>query len=238
MDDIMNEQPTEQPLRAALDRDLAALKEDVLQLGEMTSSAIARAMESLLSRDTVLAQDVVEKDTAINEKRFDIEEESLSLIATQQPAAGDLRAIIAAMNMVGDLERMGDHAAGIATIVLRMEVEEQIEIPPGLTLMFEKASEMLKQALNAYAQEDAAMAPRVAAMDDEIDEIYTKLFRGLMEFISAHPQMTTGGLYLLFAGHNFERIADRSTNLAERVVFLRSGMMQELNPESDEAGLN
>ena len=123
MDDIMNEQPTEQPLRAALDRDLAALKEDVLQLGEMTSSAIARAMESLLSRDTGLAQDVVDKDTAINEKRFDIEEASLSLIATQQPAAGDLRAIIAAMNMVGDLERMGDHAAGIATIVLRMEVE-------------------------------------------------------------------------------------------------------------------
>ena len=142
------------------------------------------------------------------------------------------------MNMVGDLERMGDHAAGIATIVLRMEVEEQIEIPPGLTLMFEKVSEMLKQALNAYAQEDAAMAPRVAAMDDEIDKIYSKLFRGLMEFIAEHPKMTTGGLYLLFAGHNFERIADRSTNLAERVVFLRSGRMQELNPESDEAGLN
>ncbi len=238
MDDAMSKQSIEQPLRAALDRDLAALKDEVLQMGVMTAEAIARAMESLLNRDTVLAQKVVANDDAINAKRFDIEEESLSLIATQQPAASDLRAVVAAMNMVGDLERMGDHAAGIATIVLRMEVEEQIEIPPGLTLMFEKVSEMLKQALNAYAQEDAAMAPRVAAMDDEIDEIYTKLFRGLMEFISAHPQMTTGGLYLLFAGHNFERIADRSTNLAERVVFLGSGRMQELNPESDEAGLN
>ncbi len=234
----MSEQPKEQPLRAALDRELAALKDDVLQLGEMTSEAIARAMESLLNRDTVLAQEVVANDAAINAKRFDIEEESLSLIATQQPAAGDLRAVVAAMNMVGDLERMGDHAAGIATIVLRMEEEEKIKIPPGLSSMFEKTNEMLQRALNAYAQDDAAMARQVAAMDDEIDKIYSKLFSGLMEFIAEHPQKTTGGLYLLFAGHNFERIADRSTNLAERVIFLGSGRMQELNPESDEAGLN
>jgi len=234
----MSKQPTGSPARAALDRELEALKDDVLQLGEMTSVAIARAMESLLNRDTVLAQEVVAKDAAINTKRFDIEEESLALIATQQPAASDLRAVVAAMNMVGDLERMGDHAAGIATIVLRIEEEEQIEIPPGLSSMFAMTSEMLKKALNAYAQDDAAMAHQVASMDDEIDKIYSKLFRGLMEFISEQPQMTTGALYLLFAGHNFERIADRSTNLAERVIFLGSGMMQELNPETDEAGLS
>lgn len=238
MDDDMGKQLTGSPMRATLDQELAALKEDVLQLGKMTSEAISRAMQSLLNRDTVLAQDVVECDAAINAKRFDIEEESLTLIATQQPAAGDLRAVVAAMNMVGDLERMGDHAAGIATIVLRMQEEEQLEIPPGLTSMFEKTSEMLQRALNAYAQDDAAMAHQVAAMDDEIDKIYSKLFSGLMEFIAEHPQKTTGGLYLLFAGHNFERIADRSTNLAERVIFLGSGRMQELNPESDEAGLN
>ncbi|MGB2896546.1 MAG: phosphate signaling complex protein PhoU [Anaerolineales bacterium] len=234
----MSKPPSELPARAALDRELATLKDDVLQMGEMTSEAIARAMESLLNRDAVMAQEVVANDAAINEKRFDIEEESLSLIATQQPAASDLRAVVAAMNIVGDLERMGDHAAGITTIVLRMEVEEQIEIPPGLSAMFEKASEMLQQALNAYGQNDAAMAHRVAGMDDEIDTIYTKLFRGLMEFIAKQPQMTTGALYLLFAGHNLERIADRSTNIAERVIFLGSGKMQELNPETDEAGLN
>lgn len=234
----MSKQPTRSPARAALDRELEALKDDVLQLGEMTSVAIARAMESLLNRDTVLAQEVVTNDAAINTKRFDIEEESLALIATQQPAASDLRAVVAAMNMVGDLERMGDHAAGIATIVLRIEEEEQIEIPPGLSSMFAMTSDMLQQALNAYAQDDAAMAHQVASMDDEIDKIYSKLFRGLMEFISEQPQMTTGALYLLFAGHNFERIADRSTNLAERVIFLGSGMMQELNPETDEAGLS
>ena len=238
MNEPMSKQPTGLTTRATLDQELAALKDDVLQLGEMTSGAIARAMESLLNRDTVSAQDVVNDDAAINAKRFDIEEESLSLIATQQPAAGDLRAIVAAMNMVGDLERMGDHAAGIATIVLRMQEEEQIEIPPGLSSMFEKTSEMLQRALNAYAQDDAAMAHQVALMDDEIDKIYTKLFRGIMELIAERPQMTTGWLYLLFAGHNLERIADRSTNLAERVIFLGSGRMQELNPESDEAGLS
>ena len=234
----MSEQPKDLPLRATLDRELAALKSDVLLLGEMTSSAIARAMESLVNRDTVLAKEVITGDAAINAKRFEIEEESFSLIATQQPAAGDLRAVVAAMNMVGDLERMGDHAAGIATIVLRMEEEEQIEIPLRLSSMFEMTSEILQQALNAYAQDDAAMAHRVPSMDDEIDKIYKGLFRGLMEFIAEQPQMTTGGLYLLFAGHNLERIADRSTNLAERVIFLGSGMMQELNPEPGEAGLN
>ncbi len=234
----MSEQPTDPPLRAALDRELAALKDEVLQLGEMTSEAIARGMQSLLNRDTVLAQGVVTDDAAINAKRFDIEEESLSLIATQQPAAGDLRAVVAAMNMVGDLERMGDHAAGIATIALRMEEEEQIETPPGLSTMFEKTNEMLQRALSAYSQADATVAHQVASMDDEIDKIYKKLFRGLMEFIAEQPQMTTGGLYLLFAGHNLERIADRSTNLAERVIFLGSGKMQELNPEADEAGMS
>ena len=234
----MSEQRKDLPLRAALDRELAALKSDVLLLGEMTSSAIARAMESLVNRDTVLAKEVIAGDAAINAKRFEVEEESFSLIATQQPAAGDLRAVVAAMNMVGDLERMGDHAAGIATIVLRMEEEEQIEIPLRLSSMFKMTSEILQQALNAYAQDDAAMAHQVPLMDDEIDKIYKELFRGLMEFIAEQPQMTTGGLYLLFAGHNLERIADRSTNLAERVIFLGSGMMQELNPEPDEAGLN
>ena len=234
----MSEQPKDLPLRAALDRELAALKADVLLLGEMTRSAITRAMESLVNRDTVLAKEVIAGDAAINAKRFEVEEESFSLIATQQPAAGDLRAVVAAMNMVGDLERMGDHAAGIATIVLRMEEEEQIEIPLRLSSMFEMTSEILQQALNAYAQDDAAMAHQVPLMDDEIDKIYKELFRGLMEFIAEQPQMTTGGLYLLFAGHNLERIADRSTNLAERVIFLGSGMMHELNPEPDEAGLN
>ena len=234
----MSEQPKDLPLRAALDRELAALKADVLLLGEMTRSAITRAMESLVNRDTVLAKEVIAGDAAINAKRFEVEEESFSLIATQQPAAGDLRAVVAAMNMVGDLERMGDHAAGIATIVLRMEEEEQIEIPLRLSSMFKMTSEILQQALNAYAQDDAAMAHQVPLMDDEIDKIYKELFRGLMEFIAEQPQMTTGGLYLLFAGHNLERIADRSTNLAERVIFLGSGMMHELNPEPDEAGLN
>ena len=234
----MSGQPGGSLARAMLDRELAAIKEEVLQLGEMVSKAIAQSMESLLTMDTDLAQEIIANDAAINAARFDIEEESLSLIATQQPAARDLRSVVAAMNMVGDLERMGDHAAGIATIVLRMEEADKIDIPAGLSSMFEKTSEMLQKALLAYREDDADLAHQVASMDDGIDKIYTKLFSGLMEFISEQPQMTTGGLYLLFAGHNFERIADRSTNLAERVIFLGSGMMQELNPEIGEAGLS
>ncbi len=234
----MTEQEAKMHPRAALDRDLTHIKEELIRLGGQVDSAIERAMLALQERDLVLAEEVVADDIKVNTRRYDIEEKSLSIIATQQPAAGDLRAIVAVMNMVGDLERMGDHAAGIATLVTRMENLTGLDMPAGLSTMSKMARDMLNAVLDAYAENDEQAAYAIAGLDDEIDTNYTKLFQGLMESIVAKPETTSIGLYFLFAGHNLERIADRATNLAERIIFMRSGQVRELNPEPDEAGFN
>jgi len=234
----MSEDMSQMHPRATLDRELTCLQEDLIRLGNQVSSALTRAMKALKERDIVLAEEVIEDDLTINAGRYDIEEKSLSIIATQQPAAGDLRTIVAVMNMVGDLERMGDHAAGIATLVTRMETLTGLDMPNDLASMANLASDMLRDALAAYAERDEAAAYAIAGRDDEIDSKYTILFSNLMDTIVEKPETTSIALYYLFAGHNLERIADRATNLAERVIFLGSGQVQELNPEPGESGFN
>lgn len=234
----MTEREGSVAVRAILDRDLAILKEDTLRLGDMLESAIAQSMQALRNRDKVLAEEIVANDAQINALRFKVEGASLNLIAAQQPAAGDLRAVVAALNMVGDLERMGDHAAGIAKVVLRLPDDGVPELPPSLSQMADLALDMLRTALEAYSKLDDNIAYSVATQDDIIDLHYKTLFRELVEMMSEGKDMTNLGIYLMFVGHNLERIADRVTNLAERVIFMTSGLMQELNPESDEADIN
>lgn len=224
--------------RAALDRDLMDLKEELIRLGDQVDTAIERAMTALKEHDQVLAEEVIADDAKINTKRYEIEEKSLSIIATQQPAASDLRAIVAVMNMVSDLERMGDHASGIATLVTRMKDLVGLDMPTDLGGMAKMARDMLRAALDAYASNNEDAAYAIAGLDDEIDMSYTALFRSLVEIIINQPETTSIALFFLFAGHNLERIADRVTNLAERVIFMRSGQVQELNPEPDETGFN
>jgi phosphate transport system protein len=210
----MSEEQNQTHPRATLDHELSDLKEALIQMGNQIESALARAMTALKERDLALAEQVIEDDLEVNARRYEIEEKSLSIIATQQPAAGDLRAIVAVMNMVSDLERMGDHAAGIATLVTRMETFTDLVMPPGLAAMAKLAGDMLQAALIAYAETDEAAAFTIACMDDEIDRKYTSLFRSLVDVIVQNPETTSLSLYYLFAGHNLERIADRVTNLA------------------------
>lgn len=224
--------------RATLDRELSNLQEDVLRLGSLLDTAIVHSMQALRERNEKLAQDVIANDAKLNDLRFKVEHASLSLIATQQPAARDLREIVAALNIVSDLERMGDYAAGIAKIVLRLPEERPLELPPSLTQMADLALDMLRQGLKAYSQRDEDLAYEVASHDDEIDDHYKSLFRELVAMMGRNSGMTHPGIYLMFVGHNLERTADRITNLAERVIFMNSGMMHELNPEQDEAAIN
>ncbi len=237
-DSFMGEKSGVSNPRAKLDQDLDRLRDDILRMGDMVDNAIVRAMEALVEQDTVLAQEVIAGDEAVNAMRFQVEEHCLSLIATQQPAAGDLRAIVAAMNIVSDLERMGDHAAGIAKSVLRGEDDLKLEVPTDIMLMAKDVREMLQMAFKAYRNQDLALAHKVAARDDEIDEQYRKLFRDLLQTMAEKPIKSGAGIRLQFASHNLERIADRATNLVERVIFQHSGEMQELNPEPGETGFN
>lgn len=225
-------------IRAKLDDDLSTLKDSILRMGDMVDRAIGRAMDALVEQDMVLAREVMDEDEAINEIRFKIEELCLRTIATQQPTASDLRAVVAAMNMVSDLERMGDHATGIAKSVIRNEGEPMLDIPPDITRIAERVRIMLQKALQAYRDQNLELAHEVAAMDDEIDRQYRKLFGDLLETMAKKPMKSGAGIRLQFASHNLERIADRATNLVERVIFQYSGQMQELNPEPGESGIN
>jgi len=220
--------------RATLDRELGKLQDGLLRLAEMVDAAIARSLQALSSRDVVLAREVVEGDQAVNALRFAIEEECLSLIATQQPAAGDLRAVLAAMNIVSDMERMADHAAGNARIVLRMGDEPLLKPLIDIPRMAETCRGMLRRALDSYVARDVELAKAVAREDDLLDNLHNQIFRELLSFMVEDPGTTTRALYLLFTAHNLERIGDRVTNIAERVIFMASGELRELNPEPHE----
>jgi phosphate transport system protein len=180
-----------------------------------------------------LARQIVADDAHINALRFHIEEACVTLIATQQPAAGDLRAIVATMIIVSELERMADYAAGIAKTVLRMGDEPLLKPLIDLPRMADECRAMARGALDAYVQRDADLARAVAAQDDAVDNLYNQIFRELLSYIVEDPRTTTRALYLLFAAHNLERIGDRAVNISERVIFMTSGELKELNAGPD-----
>jgi len=208
-------------VRSVLDHDLHMVEDDLLRLGDRVDSAIRRALQSLAERNAGLARQIIADDQHCNDMRFQIEEACFTAIATQQPAARDLRALVAAMNIITDLERMADHAAGIAEIVLRMGHEPLLKPLIDLPRMVDQCREMLRLALEAYVRRDADLARAVAERDD--------VFRELLSFMLEDPRTTTRALYLLFAAHNVERMGDHITNIAERVIFMAVGELKELN---------
>ena len=221
------------PPRAALERELERIQGDLLRLGERLDQAIERSIAALTRHDLDLARQIVEDDAGINALRYSLEEACLRLIATQQPAAGDLRMVVAALSIVSDIERMADHAAGIARTVLRSDEPPRTPPPQELARMAELCRSMTRQALQAFVARDAEAARAIALRDDAIDDLYTRAFQTLLARMVEDPHSSKEPLRLLFAAHNLERIGDRATNIAERVVFLASGELTELNPEPD-----
>ncbi len=219
-------------IRLTFDQDLHALRDKVIRLGSMVDMAIGRSMQALKERDQLLAEQVIADDEKINQLRFEIEKDSVVLIARQQPNAHDLRLIVAAMNIVLDLERMGDHAAGIATIVLRMGHEPLLKPLIDLPRMTQISREMLRASLDAFTEENAAKALAITERDDEVDQLYTQVFRELVTFMVEDPRTVTRAMYLLFCAHNVERIADRVTNICERVVFVATGQLDGIPSEA------
>jgi phosphate transport system protein len=216
--------------RSALQRDLERIRSDILRMGSQVESAIERSVQALKERDTQLAQQVINDDAAINELRYTIEEECLQLIATQQPAASDLRMTIAAAHIAVELERMADHAEGTAEIVKRMYGEPLLKRLIDLPLMAQIANEMIHAALDAFVAHDANAAERVAVRDDEIDALYHQVFRELLTYMLEDPRNISRATYLLWVAHNLERIGDRVTNVCERIVFMATGKLEEIQP--------
>jgi phosphate transport system protein len=216
-------------LRATYDRAYALVQDDLLRMGTLVDQAIANALTSLQERDRALAQQVIDEDEAVNRLRFKIEEACLALIATQQPAARDARAVVAAMNIVVDMERMADHAAGIAKTVIMMGDEPLLKPLIDVPRMAQIGREMLRDVLDAFVERNEVVARKVAERDEEMDLLYKAVFDELVEIMAHKPDTVERATYLMWTAHNLERVGDRATNIAERVIFVTTGDMQELN---------
>ena len=205
--------------RTVLNQELSELREDIISMGSMVDSAIEKAMIALDTRDVILAREVVAGDEEINHLRFKIEEAALLTLATQQPMAKDLRSVIAGIHFAVELERIGDHAAGVARLVERLEGEGELDTLYKLPKMADRARDMVRVSLQAYIQEDAEMAGTVMSRDDKIDKQYRKLYRRALQKMQDSDYIRRA-TFLLWIGHNLERIGDRALNLAERVIFI------------------
>ena len=216
-------------VRSGFDRELRRLQDEVLILGSMVENAIYRALDALNRRDLDAASRVVQEDDAIDRKRLEIEERCINLMATQQPIAGDLRVLMTMLHIGVELERMGDYAEGIAKISLMMGDEPPIKPLIDIPLMADKATDMLRRVLDALVQRDTAASFKVCDDDDEVDSLYDQVYRDLLAYMIDDPRTIQRATYLLWVAHDLERIADRATNVAERVIFLVTGKMTEIN---------
>ncbi|MEM7345540.1 MAG: phosphate signaling complex protein PhoU [Chloroflexota bacterium] len=218
--------------REIFEQKLQTLQDDVLILGSMVENALTDSVDILKKRDMIRANRLIAADSEINRKRFAIEESTLTFIATQQPMAGDLRIVASILEIIGELERIGDYAKGIAKISVRIGEGGLIKPLVDIPVMAQKAREMLHESLKAFVTQDLELAKDIPGRDDEVDELYNRVYTDLIEIVIQHPndkrvfdQIT----YLLWVAHNLERSADRVTNICERVMFTITGELVELD---------
>jgi phosphate transport system protein len=218
--------------RRLFDQRLSALQDNLVRLSDMVCQAIANAITALKNRDLALARQVISGDEEINQVRFEVDEECLAILATQQPTASDLRQVIAAMNVVLDLERMGDHAANVAKIAIRIGDEPPLKPLIDIPHMARTCCEMLRRSLAAYTDKDVEAARAISEEDKVVDQLYDQVFRELLTYMIEDERSIKRAMHLLFIAHNLERIADRVTNICERVIYLKTGEMKELSKNS------
>ena len=216
-------------IRSAFHKKLREIQDDILIMGSMVSKATLLAIEALQKRDLALANQIIADDKKINRKRFDIEEKCIQLIATQQPMASDLRTIVAVLNIITELERIGDYAEGNAKITIMIGNEPPLKPLIDIPRMADKTADMLNRSLTAFINHDADAAMKISAEDDFIDNLYDQVFRELLTFMAEDPKTITRATRLIWVTHNLERSADRVTNICERIVFMVTGKMEESN---------
>lgn len=221
-------------IRKTFESEIQQVKDEVLLLGSMVEHAIVGSVESLKKRDIKAAEKIIAEDREINRKRFAIENQLMVLIATQQPMAHDLRLLASTMEIISELERMGDYAKGIANINIRMGEEALLKPLIDIPRMAQKGADMLHRALSAFINEDVAVANSIPVEDDEVDALYNQIYHELMLIIIQDPKSIERANWLLWVAHNLERVADRVTNICERTVFIATGEMSEIKNSDDE----
>jgi phosphate transport system protein len=215
-------------IRTTFHKKLREIQDDVLIMGSMVGKAITSSVKALQERDLDLAHKIIEDDLKVNQKRFEIEERCVELIATQQPMASDLRTIIAILNITTEIERIGDYAMGIARIVIMIGDEPPLKPLVDIPRMAEQTVDMLRRSLDAFIHRDGEAVKKIAAEDDLVDNLYDQVFRELLVFMAEDPKTITRATRLIWTAHNLERAADRVTNICERVVFIVTGKMAEI----------
>jgi|SRR5436309_6799843 len=215
--------------RAAFEHDLQRLKIEVVRMGERAGEAIDRAVEALRARDVAAAEQVIAEDDAIDAMHLELEEWCMRLLATQQPMARDLRTIASVFAITIDLERMADHAEGISRATKRLGAEPLVKPLVDIPEMDIRIREMLRQALEAFRTQDARLAEQAAGTDDAVDQLRNQVLRELLELMVKDPQTIPRALELLIVARHLERAADHITNVCERVVYMVTGEMRELN---------
>jgi phosphate transport system protein len=216
--------------RETFERQLQTLLDQVLVLGSMVEQSVLDSLDALKRRDQMVARRIYEADLTINEKRYAIESGCVTLIATQQPMARDVRFLAAIIEIITELERIGDYAKGICKITLLLSEEE---IDPILIYELQQMAtlglDMLRRALDAFVDGDAVIARQIPMEDSKVDQLYNQLYHKLMEQMTADITTVDRANHIMWAAHNLERMADRVTNICERIVYVATGEMKELD---------
>jgi phosphate transport system protein len=215
-----------------LDQQLDLLRDKILLLGGTTEAAVHRAMQSLTARDSELARQVLEEDKIIDQMELDIDRLSVEILALHQPAAHDLRFVIAVAKITPILERIADHAGNIAEAAIILNNEPQLKNYIDMPRMAQVAGEMLRTALDAFTSEDAKVSREVIRRDKEIDDAYRRVFDELIEIMIENPQATTSAAHLLFVAKHLERIGDYVKDICELNVYLREAAFIKHSPRA------
>lgn len=215
--------------RKAYHEALNEVRGEVQKMAEMAAEAVLKSVEALKASDIKSAKKIIKDDKKVNKLRFDIEEKCILLIATQQPMAVDLRVLTAVINIITDIERIADHAEGIAKICVMLDGEPLVKPLVDIPRMAEIGVDMLRRCMVAFEKKDTKAAIAICADDDKVDDLYDQIYRELLLLMIENPKLIQGGTYLTWVSHNLERVADRVTNIAERVVYMVTGKIEEMN---------
>jgi phosphate transport system protein len=215
--------------REHFSQNILDVKHKVLRMGSMVENVINMSVEALKQQDIELAKKVYEEDDKIDAIELEIEQECMTLLALQSPLARDLRTIATALKIITDLERMGDHAVNIAKITLEIGREKLIKPLVDIPRMAVMCQEMVRLSLDAFVKEDVELAEKVARMDQAVDDIYEIILEEILDIISNHRETTRQATRLLFVARFLERVADHSTNICERLIYMVTGELKEIN---------
>jgi len=219
-------------LRKTFESEIQQLKDEIILLGSLVEQNLLDSVAALKARDIEAAEKVIALDKEINAKRFELENQVMIIIATQQPMAHDLRVLASFFEVISELERMGDYAKGIGIINVRMGTQTLLKPLVDIPRMAEKGVSMLHRAPLAFVNEDAEAARQTPTEDDDVDALYDQVYRELMTYIMAEPRNLERANWLLWVAHNLERFADRVTNICERTVFIVNGALTEISDKN------